>query len=95
MEVEESVIWNCKGLPISNVATHAGLVELSPMMIVKQMCSLAEVSRLDGDHTNPELGHFLPHGTAEAFKGVFGSAVNRQTWVAVKASHTAYVHDAA
>ena len=68
---------------------------ISPVVIVKQVCGLAEVSGLDCDHTDPELCHFLPHGAAEAFKGVLGSAVDRQTWVAVKPSHTAHVYNTA
>ena len=36
---------------------------ISPVVIVKQVCGLAEVSGLDCDNADPELCNFLPHGT--------------------------------
>ena len=52
------------------------MTTISPVVIVKQVCGLAEVSGLNGDNTDPKLRHFLPHGAAETFKGVLGSAVD-------------------
>ena len=51
-------------------------IAISPVVIVKQVCGLAEVSGLNGDDADPKLRHFLPHGAAETFKGVLGSAVD-------------------
>ena len=73
----------------------SAMASISPVVIVKQVCGLAEVSGLNGDDTDPKLCHFLPHGAAETFKGVLGSAVDRQSWVAVKPSHTAHVYNTA
>ena len=54
----------------------SAMASISPVVIVKQVCGLAEVSGLNGDDTDPKLCHFLPHGAAETFKGVLGSAVD-------------------
>ena len=64
------------------------------VVIIKQMCSLAEVSRLHRDDRHIELWQLLPENGRWPFDGVLGCAVDGQTGVAVQASNAAHIDDA-
>ena len=66
-----------------------------PMVVVQQLCGLAEVSWLDGDDGNVELWELLAENGRRALDGVLGSTVDGEAGVAVETGNTADIDDTA
>ena len=64
-------------------------------MVVQKVGRLAEVTRLDGDHTHVELGQLQSQDVAEAHDGMFGGSVDAEARVRVVGGHAGHVDQAA
>ena len=62
------------------------------MMIIEEVCGLAEVSWLDSHHLHPELCQLQPDDLSEALQRVLGGRVDTEAGVRVTGRHARDVY---